>query len=855
MRVIFISALFFLACISAGNAQDASIVAMEYYLDTDPGVGNGTDIVFTQGSVVVANFVIPAASLTPGFHHLVVRVQDDNGIWSTQTQRSLFVQDMAVLDPASSITAMEYFIDNDPGVGNGTAIPVTSGPVVNLDIAIPTAALTPGFHRISVRTRDDDGHWSTAANSMFMVHASKDIESVEYFIDTDPGVGSATPVTITQSSTLDHTTTLPASSLPEGAHTLGVRVKREDDLWSTTYTAPFAVCTPPVPSFVADVVCVGAVTTFTDNSTNASGGTYSWDFDGDGTIDDMTAGSTTHTFSAAGTFNATLTVERFGCSEAFNTTVTVTEVPVANAGPDQGLCSSATTLAGSAPAAGESGVWTIVTGAGTIVDPADPVSAVTGISGTLTLEWTVTNAIGGCSASDQVTVIAGPAPEANFTADLVCEGSTTSFTDNSTNSTGASYSWDFDGDGTADDTTPGDASFVFPSAGSYTASLTVDRGGCLDTYTDVVTVVTIPSANAGADQDICESETTLAGNGPSSGESGMWSLVSGSAVIADPGDPATALTAISSYNTVLEWTITHDAGGCSTTDQLTIVSNQPIAAGLVTTSVAIGESVNGDVQDAATTNPGDVLVTTIVTPPVNGSAEVESNGTISYIPDAGATGMDVMTYQVCNQCGRCATNTFEVEIINNPPVITPPPVTVAAGESVDLDLLAIISDVNDNLDPSSLNVAAQPISGAIASIDPSYHLIVDYNGVFFSGMDQLTIEACDFSGSCSDNVILIEVDLPADPPVYVYNALSPNGDGRHDFLELENIEAYPDNSVYIVNRWGVRVFEASGYDNAIVRFEGRVSGSANELPAGTYYYSIDLGKGGDRINGFVVLKR
>ena len=115
---------------------------------------------------------------------------------------------------------------------------------------------------------------------------------------------------------------------------------------------------------------------------------------------------------------------------------------------------------------------------------------------------------------------------------------------------------------------------------------------------------------------------------------------------------------------------------------------------------------------------------------------------------------------------------------------------------------------------------------------------------------------CDTEGVCSQNTIFIAVDLPADPPVIVYNAISPNGDDKHPFLEIENIAAYPNNHIYIVNRWGDKVYEADGYNNTTVRFEGLSNrGGAAELPSGTYYYSIDLGKGGDRVSGFLVIKR
>ncbi|MGS2737708.1 gliding motility-associated C-terminal domain-containing protein [Sinomicrobium pectinilyticum] len=83
-----------------------------------------------------------------------------------------------------------------------------------------------------------------------------------------------------------------------------------------------------------------------------------------------------------------------------------------------------------------------------------------------------------------------------------------------------------------------------------------------------------------------------------------------------------------------------------------------------------------------------------------------------------------------------------------------------------------------------------------------------------------------------------------DGSLEVYNGVSPDGDGRNDFFYLKGIEHYPDNTVTIYNRWGVKVYEAKGYNNTDVRFEGYSDGRATIntgklLPAGTYFYILE----------------
>ena len=81
------------------------------------------------------------------------------------------------------------------------------------------------------------------------------------------------------------------------------------------------------------------------------------------------------------------------------------------------------------------------------------------------------------------------------------------------------------------------------------------------------------------------------------------------------------------------------------------------------------------------------------------------------------------------------------------------------------------------------------------------------------------------------------------PPINVLNLISPNNDGYNDFLLIENIEAYPENTVSIFDRWGVKLYEVSAYDNNQVKFEGVGNEKLkSELAQGSYYYMVSLGK-------------
>ncbi len=220
--------------ISASTVDASNIVAAEYFFDTDPGHGNGTATsVGTTGAVVNFTVVIPT-SLSAGFHFLAIRTKGADGIWGLYDKRGFYIS-AAALD-AANIVAAEYFFDTDPGVGNGTLTSVgTTGAVVNFTATIPTSLLA-GFHFLAIRTKGADGIWGLFEKRGFYVStAASDVAIIvaaEYFFDTDPGVGNATPLTVTTPGNIvTQTFLIPDPGLTLGSHNLSIRVKGQDGKW------------------------------------------------------------------------------------------------------------------------------------------------------------------------------------------------------------------------------------------------------------------------------------------------------------------------------------------------------------------------------------------------------------------------------------------------------------------------------------------------------------------------------------------------------------------------------------------------------------------------------------------------
>ncbi|MBK8494345.1 MAG: hypothetical protein IPL50_04485 [Chitinophagaceae bacterium] len=178
-------------CLCTYTAQGQNITAAEYFIDIDPGNGNGTALnVGTNGSIV--NFVaaVPTTSLSTGFHFVAIRTKDADGKWGLFEARGFYIS--TATNNSGNIVAAEYFIDNDPGNGNGTSLSVgTSGTTVNFVAAIPASSLSAGFHFVAIRTKDADGKWAMFEKRGFYISGQTtnvaDIVAAEYFFNTDPG--------------------------------------------------------------------------------------------------------------------------------------------------------------------------------------------------------------------------------------------------------------------------------------------------------------------------------------------------------------------------------------------------------------------------------------------------------------------------------------------------------------------------------------------------------------------------------------------------------------------------------------------------------------------------------------------
>jgi hypothetical protein len=203
-------------------------------------------LVSATGTDISLDFSADIAALQQGIHYLVIRARDDQGRWS-QGANTVFYLAKTVDVGESNIDRAEYFIDTDPGFGMAISIPVPApGNDLTLQLSPGLESLDQGMHYIHFRARDVSGKWGSVINTVFLIvdlpsSAESDIQLVEYFIDTDPGYGLGTQVTLPSAGsdlTIDFSASL--SGLDDGNHVLYIRAQNTLDKWGQVYAEGFS---------------------------------------------------------------------------------------------------------------------------------------------------------------------------------------------------------------------------------------------------------------------------------------------------------------------------------------------------------------------------------------------------------------------------------------------------------------------------------------------------------------------------------------------------------------------------------------------------------------------------------------
>jgi hypothetical protein len=223
-----------LICI--GQLQAQQITDMEYFFNSDPGIGNGTSVNITDAASIDLDYTFPLDGLTFGLHTIFIRLKDNSGNWSLSNGKQFLFFDG---NTTSEIDGIEYFVDEDPGVGQAIQIDLPNSPVLNQAVSLNLSSFEPGFHILYIRVKDTNGSYSLAMAKPIIIadgnNNTSTIALIEYFLNDDPGHGNGQQIALNNAEYLDTEIDLDLSSAPIGVHQLFLRLKDNYGMWSHTY--------------------------------------------------------------------------------------------------------------------------------------------------------------------------------------------------------------------------------------------------------------------------------------------------------------------------------------------------------------------------------------------------------------------------------------------------------------------------------------------------------------------------------------------------------------------------------------------------------------------------------------------
>ena len=409
---------------------------------------------------------------------------------------------------------------------------------------------------------------------------------------------------------------------------------------------------PAANAGVDQAICLNQTATF-----NGTGVSPSWsmtNYTNSGISSPVTGSALVVTPTAPGTYTYQLNVQNaVGCTNNDQAVLTIYALPVVNAGVDQTVCNaSPATLSGSGA----------ITYAWVTTHPSLNVSNATPFFPSQTASYTVTGTnINGCQNQDVVVVNVIPQPLVNAGLDqTICAGTPVILNATTTLASPTAVVSPFTWTGGY----ANNSQFVPTTSQTLTVSV-VGANGCTNQDQMSITVLALPTVNAGVDQTICS------GTGATLNATGAASYVWNNNVT--QGVPFFP-TASQIY------TVTGiGANGCSNVDQVQV-------------SVSTGPSVTVSSAQTVCAN----TAATFSAAPLNslgGFWTTSGNGTISpnissaaitYLPAANDPVVVTLTYVATNACGSSSSAT-NVNVLPIPTVNAGPDQTICDGSSVVLN--------------------------------------------------------------------------------------------------------------------------------------------------------------------------
>lgn len=584
----------------------------------------------------------------------------------------------------------------------------------------------------------------------------------------------------------------------------------------------------PVSASPNQTICIGATANLSVNP-NGAGYIYSWDSSVNlafSTIFNPTVNPTTTSI-----YTVTVTSPN-GCTGSAQTQVVVNPLPVSNPGNPLAFCSGQSGSLGSASQVGYTYTWTPIAG---LSNPnlANPTVALSNFGAAPTItNYTLNVSLNGCQGTNAVPVTVNPLPVSNAgTPITLCAGQTGLI--GTTNTNGYSYSWspgaNLSSSTISNPIVTGVNGGLTTTSLAYTVTTTEVLTTCQSTANVLVTVLPLPTVNAGAVPTICAGTSNIPLNGTVGGSANMG-LWSGGAGSFNPN--ATTLGA--TYNPSAA---EYQAGSVTLT--LTAIATAPC---LNVNSTVIINFYNNPVISFTPDVPKGCPVhcvnftdlSTITAPDfLQAWSWNFGDGSTSNIQNPGHCYDQTGIYSV--------TLTATTNHLCSATLVMPALIEVYAKPIASFIANPSVSTVNDP------NIFFQNTSqGAVSynwGFGDSYapgmlnsSTLVNPNHTYsVSGIYEVTLIATSVHG-CVD-IAKANVEIQPEFTFYIPNAFTPTTtEGKNDFFTGMGI-GIEQFELWIFDRWGVNIYYT---DDMAKGWNGKVQGTSTEVQQDVYIWKVKI---------------
>ena len=303
-----------------------------------------------------------------------------------------------------------------------------------------------------------------------------------------------------------------------------------------------------------------------------------------------------------------------------------------------------------------------------------------------------------------------------------------------------------------------------------------------------------------------------------------------------------------------------DVGGATSlpgtvTVIVTPVNDPPVAVNdAATTNENTAVAIPVLANDFDVDSPLDPSSITIGTNVQHGSISINTTtGIVTYTPALDYVGDDSFTYTIKDSGGllsNVATVSITVVNVNRAPVAVDDHVELTTVAPVSIDVLA--NDYDPDGDALTIISVTSPSKGSV-KIENGEIIFTPEGTVAFT--TSFSYKISDPGGLTDEAIVTINYSIEE---LIISQGFSPNGDGNNDTWYMKGIESYPNNIVKVFDRYGIQVYQKSGYENTIAPWDGR--GNVGQwvgklVERGTYFYILELGNGMKQLEGYVVVIR